>query len=153
MNEEDQRDTEQHIVHHRTHGDRNEVASIVIGLDPDPRRQAAVVVDARDGCADARHDVHRPLELLHQDDAEKNVVLVVAGGNPKPRGIANLVACDVGQHDGQSALLAHHDIVDVADRAQHADAAHIDRLFTDRDRPAADIGIAGGDRIDDLAAM
>src|SRR5262249_5175832 len=52
--------------------------------------------------------------------------------------------------DRQSALLAHNNIVDVADRAQHADAAHVDRLLADRDRPAADVSIAGRDRIDDL---
>ena len=50
----------------------------------------------------------------------------------------------------QAALLAHHDVVDVADRAEHADAAHIDRLFAHRDGAAADIGVAGGNRVDDL---
>ena len=57
---------------------------------------------------------------------------------------------DVRQNDRQAALLAHHDVVDVADRAEHADAAHIDRLFADRDGAAADIGVAGGNRVDDL---
>ena len=150
LNEKDQRNAEQHIVHHRAHGDRNKVAAVVVRLDPDARRQAAVIVDALDGCAHARHHVHRPFQLLHQDDAEEDVVLVVAGGDPQPRRKADLVVRDVGQHNRQSALLAHHDIVDVADRSEHADAAHVDRLLADGDRPAADVGVAGGNRVDDL---
>src|SRR6266511_3829616 len=47
-------------------------------------------------------------------------------------------------------VLAQHDIADIFQRSHNADAADIDRLFAHRDRPAADIGVVGGDRVDDL---
>ncbi len=150
LDQEDQRDAEQHIVHHRAHRDRDQVAAVVERIDLDAGRQAAVAVDALDRRAHPRHHVHGALELLHQHDAEHDVVLVVAAGDAEARREADLIVRDVRQHHRQSALLAHHDIVDVADRAERADAAHVDRLFADRDGAAADIGIAGGNRVDDL---
>ena len=150
LNEEDERDAEQHIVHHGAYRDRNEIAPIVIGLDLDAGRQAAVAVDAFDRRTHARHDVHRALELLHQHDAEQDVILVVARRDAQARRKPDLVMGDIRQNYRQAALLAHHDVVDVADRAQHADAAHVDRLFAYRDRAPADIGVAGGNRVDDL---
>jgi hypothetical protein len=150
LNEEDEGDAEQHIVHHGAHGDRDQVAAIVIRLDLHARWQAAVAVDALDGRTHARHHIHRAFEFLHQDDAEQDVVLVVARGNSQSGGESDLVMGDIRQHDGQAALLAHHDIVDVADRAQHADSAHVDRLFAHGNRAPADIGVAGGNGIDDL---
>src|SRR5262249_13597772 len=150
LNQKNQGNAKQHIVQHRTHGDRDQIAAIVERLDFHAGWQAAVVIDAFDRRPDARDHVHSALELLHQDDAEDDVVLAVAAGNSESRREADLIVSDVGQHDRQSALLANDDIVDVADRAKHAHTAHIDRLFTHRDGASADVGVAGRDCIDDL---
>ncbi len=137
-------------MHHRANGDGDQIAAVVIRLDLDAWRQAAVIIDAIDSGSHTRHNIHGPLKLLHQHDAEQDVVLVVAAGDPQSRRVANLVVCDIGQDDRKPALVAHDDIADVADGSKRADAAHIDRLFANRDRAAADIGVAGRNCVDDL---
>src|SRR6185369_13737879 len=150
LDHEDQRDAEQHVVHHRAHGDGDEIAAIVERVDLDARRQAAVGVDTLDGLAHARYHIHGALELLHQHDAEDDVVFVVARGDAEARREADLDAGDVGQDHRQAALLAEHDVADVGERAEYADAAYVYRLLAHRDGAAAHVGVAGGDRLDDL---
>src|SRR5215475_802813 len=150
LDQKNQRYAEKHIVQHGPHRDRYQIAAVVKGLDPHSRRKGTVTIDALNGCANTLDDIHGPLELLHQHDAEEDVILIVTPGDSQPGCETDLVIGDVGQHDGQAALLTHHDIVYVADRAEYADAAHVDRLLANRDGPPADIGIAGRDRVDDL---
>ena len=96
------------------------------------------------------HHLHGALELLHQHDAGDDVGRVVAAGDAEPRREADLHLGDVGQQHRHAALLRQHDVADVLERADDAEAAHVDRLLADRDGAAADIGVAGGDRGDDL---
>ncbi len=150
LDQEDQRDAEQHVVQHGLHGDGDQIAAIVERLDLHAGRQRAVGVDAFDGGAHALHHLHRAFELLHQHDAGDDVRGVVAARDAQPGHEADLDLGDVRQQYRNAALLGEHDVADVFERADDADAAHVDRLLADRDRPPADIGVAGRDRRDDL---
>ena len=79
-----------------------------------------------------------------------DVGLCVAPGHAEPRREADLALGDVRQQHRQAALLGQHDIVHVLDRGQDAKAAHVHRLLAERNSAAADVGIAGADRRDDL---
>ena len=95
LDQEDQRDAEQHVVHHGAHRDRDQIAAVVEWLDLDAGWQAAVAVDALDRRAHARHHIHGALELLHQHDAEQDVVLIVAAGNAEARREPDLVVGNI----------------------------------------------------------
>src|SRR5262249_38359891 len=94
--------------------------------------------------------VQRALELRHRDDAGHDVGGVVAPGDAEPRREADLYFGHIGDQHRNAALLGQHDIADIFQRSHKAETTDIDRLFAHRDRPAADIGVIGGDRVDDL---
>jgi len=121
-----------------------------IALDTHTARQRAVGIHSCHRLSYALHHVHRALELLHQDDAGHDVGRFVAPGDAEPRRETDLHFGYIGDQHRKAALLGQHDIADVLQRSHNADAADIDRLFAHRDRPAADIGVVGGDRVDDL---
>ena len=150
LDQEDQRDAEQHIVQHGLHRDRDEVAAIVERHDLDAGRQRSVGVDPLHRRAHALDHVHGAFELLHQHDAGDDVGPVVAAGDAEPGRVADLDLGDVGHQHRHAALLGQHDIADVVHRGDDADAADIDRLLADRDGAAADIGIARRNRGHDL---
>ena len=128
----------------------DQIAAIVERHDLHALRQRAVGVELGHRLAHARHHLHGALELLHQHDAVDDVGLVVAAGHAEPRTESDLVLGDIRQQHRQTALLRQHDIVHVLDRGQDAEPAHVDRLLAERDRAAADVGVAGADRGDDL---
>src|SRR4029450_7270933 len=150
LNEKDQHHAEQHVVKHRAYGDRNKVAAVIEGIDMHTGRRRAVGVHSCHRLSYALHHIHRALELLHQDDAGHDVGRAVASGDAEPRRETDLHFGHIGDQHRKAALLAQHDIADVFQRSHNADAADIDRLFAHRDRPAADIGVVGGDRVDNL---
>src|SRR4029078_1743620 len=57
---------------------------------------------------------------------------------------------DIRQQHRRAALLRQHDVLDVVDRAHHAEATYIDGLLAHRNVPPTDIGVAGGDGLQDL---
>ena len=147
---EDQRNPEQHVVQHGFNRNRHQIAAVVERLDVHPGRQRTVGIDTLDGGADALHHLHRAFELLHQHDAGDDVGGVVAARDTKLRHEADLNLRHIRQQDRHAALLGQDDVADVLERTDDADAAYVDRLLADRDRPAADIGIAGRNRRDHL---
>src|SRR5262249_32934065 len=98
----------------------------------------------------ASDNFHGAFELLHQHDAEDDVGGVVTAGHAKPRRVPDGDLGDVGQEHRHAALLGQHDVAHVLERADDADAAHVDLLLPHRDGPAADVGVPGRDRRHDL---
>src|SRR5262249_53345322 len=150
LNDKNQQHPEKHVVEDRPHGDGDKVAAVVEGLNMHTGWQRAVGVHSCDRLSYALHHVHRALELLHQDDAGHDVGRFVAPGNAEPRRETDLHFGHVRDQHRNAALLGQHDVADIFERSHTADAADIDRLFAHRDRSATDIGIVGGDRVDDL---
>ena len=150
LNDKNQHHAEQHVVKDRAHGHRDKVAAVVEGLDTHTARQRAVGIHSCHRLSYALHHVHRALELLHQDDACHDVSRAVAPGDAEPRREADLYFGHIRDQHRNAALLGQHDIADIFQRSHNADAADIHRLFAHRDRPAADIGVVGGDRVDYL---
>src|SRR5205814_4127393 len=150
LNDKDQHHTEQHVIENGTHGDCHKVTAVVEGLDTHTGRQGTVGIHSCHTISYARHHVHRALELLHQHDAGHDVGRIIASGDAEPRGETDLHFGHVRDHHRKAALLAQHDIADILKRSHNSDAADIHRLFTHRDRPAAHVGIVGGDRVDNL---
>src|SRR5207247_935268 len=150
LNDKNQHHPEQHVAKDRPHGDRNKVAAVVERLDAHTRRQRAVGVHSCHRLSYTLHHVHRALELLHQDDAGHNVGGVVAPGDAKPRCEADLHFGDIGDQYRLAALLRQYDTADIFQGPDNTEATNIDRLLAHRDRSAANIGIVGGDRVDDL---
>jgi hypothetical protein len=150
LNDKYQHHAEQHVAQDRPHGDGNKVAAVVEGLNMHTGRQRAVGVHSCDRLSYALHHVHRALELLHQDDTGHDVGRFVAPGNAEPRRETDLHFGHVRDQHRNAALLGQHDVADIFKCSHNADAADIDRLFAHRDRSATDIGIVGGDRVDDL---
>ena len=137
-------------MQHRANRDGDELAAIVERHHLHARRQAAVGVERIDRRMHAADDVHRPFELLHEDDAEDHVGLVVAPRDPQPRRVADLNSRDVRQQDRHAVALREHRLLDIADRSDYADAAHVHGLLPERDRAAADVGVAHRKCADDL---
>ena len=142
LDEKDQRDAEEQIVQHRANRDGDELTAVVERHHLHARRQAAVGVERIDRRMHAADDVHRPFELLHEDDAEDHVGLVVAPRDPQPRRVADLNSRDVRQQDRHAVALREHRLLDIADRSDYADATHVHGLLPERDRAAADVGVA-----------
>src|SRR5262249_17547548 len=150
LNHKNQYHPEQHVIQDRPYGDRDKIAAVVEGVDMHTGRQRPVGIHSCHRLSYALHHVHRALELLHQDDAGHDVGGTVAAGDPEPRREADLYFGDIGDQHWNAALLGQHDVADVVQRSHNADAAHIDRLFAHCDRSAADIGVVGGNCVDDL---
>ena len=150
LDQEDQRDAEEHIMQHRTHRDGDEVAAVIERFDLHAARQAAVAVNLLDRRAHAGHDIHGPFELLHQDDAEDDVGLVVTSGDAEPRRVSDLHLGHVREQHRHARLLRHHDVANILKRPHDAEAAYVDRLLADRDGTTAHIGVAVRDRGHDL---
>src|SRR5215213_6550966 len=150
LDEKDQGNAEEHVVQHGPHRNGNEVTAVVERLDLQAGGQAAVGIHALDGCAYARHYLHRALEFLHQHNAGDDVSLVVAARNTEPGREPDLNLSNIGKQHGHTALLGQNDIADVFKRPNDADATDVDRLLAHCDRAAAYIGVAAGDGSDDL---
>src|SRR5262249_50558141 len=129
---------------------RTETPGVGEGRDAHTGRQRAVGIHPRHRLPYALYHVHRALELLHQDDAGHDVGRVVAPGDAQPRREADLYFGHIGDQHRNAALLGQHDIADIFQRSHKAETTDIDRLFAHRNRPATDIGVVGGDRVDDL---
>src|SRR5262249_22464805 len=150
LDDKEQHHAEQHIVKDGPHGDRNKVAAVVEGFDAHTGRQRAVGVHSCHRLSYTLHHVHRALELLHQYDAGHYAGRVLAPGDAKPRCEADLHFGDIGDQYRLAALLGQYDTADIFERPHNTEATNIDRLLAHRDRSAANIGIVGGDRVDDL---
>ena len=150
LDQEDRGNAEEHVVQHSLHRDRNQIATIIERLDRHSRRQAPIGIEPPYGLAHARHHLHGALELLHQHDTEDDVRRLVAPRNAQPRRESNLHFGDVREQDGYATLLRQHDVADVLEASYVAEAADVDGLLTDVERPAAHVGVAGRDGGHDL---
>ena len=150
LNDEDQRNAEQHVVQHGVDGHGDQVAAIVERIDPHTWWKGAIRVELLDRLANARDNLHGALELLHQHDAEHDVRDVVASGDAEPWREPDLHIGNVGEQHWDTALLGEHDVANILQRLHNTDAADIDRLLAHRDGAAADVGIARRNGIQDL---
>src|SRR4030095_15612372 len=69
------------------------------------------------------------LALAHEDDALHEVVLVIPPEDAQANGRAHHHRSDVAHADGRALLRAHHDVLDVTNGLDEAEAAHGHPVF------------------------
>ena len=106
LDQEDQRDAEQHVVQHGADRDRDQIAAVVERLDLHAGRQAAVGVDALDRRAHALTTSMVRSSFCISTMPKTMSVLSSRAGNAEPRREADLDLGDIGQQHRHAALLA-----------------------------------------------
>ena len=144
----DQRDDDAFLeqrVLQRGDGGIDQVGAVVDRHDLDRFRQAAG--DLREALLDVLDHVERVDAKALQHDAARDLALAVEFGDAAPLVGAEFDPGDVAQQHRRAAVHLQHDIAEVVDALEVALAA--DDVFELRefDRAAADVGIAGADRL------
>ena len=75
---------------------------------------------------------------------------MVAAEHPEPDGVTDADLADVADADGRAAPGRHHDVANVVEAVDEADAAHDQRVLPVTDVAAAGVGVVGADRVEDL---
>ena len=88
--------------------------------------------------------------LLQEDDAEDDVVLLVAADLAEARLEAFADFGDVADSDGRAVLFRDDDGADVVGTVDLAEGADVDVLIAELEVVAAGVGVGGLDGVDDL---
>src|ERR1700676_2499334 len=142
-------------------GDVDERRAIIVGNDFNTARQAAVPVHLVDFGFNAFDDFVGMERPIHHDDAGDDIVLIIAARFAKPRDIADLDFRDVLHQNRHAIGLAEDNVFEVGSLValwqiiisaivDQSDAANVDGLLSDIDRPPADVDIGVIDGADQL---
>src|SRR5208283_2144871 len=142
LHQEDQRDSEQHVVQHRMGRNVDEFAAIVNLLDADTRGKDARGIDLVDLGFDAANGWQAFLSAAHQHDALHNVVLVVITCYSEAWLIAHGYRGDVAEQHGKAIARRQHGAANLVHRMNQPDPAHHGCLRPEIDGLAPDIDIA-----------
>ena len=133
------------------HRDRDQVAAVVERLDVHAGRQAAVGIDALRPPRARRCTT----SMVRSNFCISTMPVTMSVVSSRPampsRGVKPI--CTLATSDsstGTPPCWVSTMLPMSSSEPTHADAAHVDRLLADRDGAAADIGVAGRDRADDL---
>ena len=130
---------------HHAGGQRDQVGAVVEGHDLDVLGQDLFVELLGLGL-DALQDVLGLFAGSHQDDAFHGVILFLEAELAQARRDADLHPADILHQHRRAVVHRQHDIADVLQRGDAADAAHVIELAALRIETAAGIGVVGGER-------
>src|SRR5215510_6964189 len=125
LDDEDQDDPEHNVVYHGLSGDVDQVAPVIEGLDLDACRKQPGVVDLVNFRRDSLDYLDRVFATPHQHDAFNDVRVCVAPGDAQPLGVPDFSLGDIFQINRGSSGLREHNVIDVVERADQADAPHV----------------------------
>src|SRR5581483_10419606 len=126
----------------------DELNAVIEGDDPKPRRQQVLLLDFGDLRFESLDHVPGVPAPQHQDDAGHDLPLAVQHGGPMANGVADLYLGHVADVHRGAADFLDHDVPNVLQRFDEADAAHdvlFGVLFED---VAAGVGVVLGDRFE-----
>ena len=136
------------ISHDGGHRRRHEVVSAVVRADRHPgRKQGADLVEL---LLDAGEHGARILALPHEHDTLHEIVLVVAAQHPEADGVADRHLPDVTDPDRGTLLRGGHDVLEVAQALDQADASHHEGVLAVADVAPARVGVVGAHGVEDL---
>ena len=161
LNEKHQRAAEKQTMQHGVRRHLDERAAVVIGLDLDAWRQCAVVIDFLDFLLNLGENVVRVLRAPHQHDGRRDIVVVIAAGDPETRNEADVDRRDILDLHRHAIGLREGDILDVLGSVALGEivapavvdkthAANIHGLLSDADFAAANVDVGVSERGDDL---
>ncbi len=127
QHDEDEDHPHHHVVLDRVDGELDQIAAVVIGANPDIRRQNLVVELASFGLHALQH-VLRLLAAAHHNDAFDSVVGLVESEFAQPRSVPDGHIADVADADRHPVLRPHDDVPDVFGIANETEAAHVIEL-------------------------
>ena len=77
-----------------------------------------------------------------------DLVAIVHADDSQPRRVADLDVGDIGHRDRSRLVGLQHDVADVVERVDEADAANVEGLLADAQIVAAGVGVGVRDRAD-----
>ena len=103
--------------------------------------------DVLDALVHALERLQRVAAVAHEHDALHDVGVVVLADDAEARRASRPTRRATSRtRTGTPLVLGDDDVADVAQRADEADAAHVERLLAERDALAADVLVGVGDR-------
>ena len=149
LDDQDEQHTLDDVLHHRLGGDLHQILAVIDRHDAHARRQHAAGIDPRHLGLHAMDGGQGLLATAHQHGGQHHIIIALMAGHAQARQAAGLHHRDIAQQDGRAAgAAAEHDVVDVIEAANKANALHHGRLRPDIDRARPHGDIARAHRLD-----
>ena len=149
LDDQDEQHTLDDVLHHRLGGDLHQILAVIDRHDAHARRQHAAGIDPRHLGLHAMDGGQGLLATAHQHGGQHHIIIALMACHAQARQAAGLHHRDIAQQDGRAAgAAAEHDVVDVIEAANKANALHHGRLRPDIDRARPHGDIARAHRLD-----
>ena len=142
LNAEEEQDTKHQVMQHRVGGHVNQIAAVIEWLNLHAGWQRLRVVELVHFRLDALEDLKRLLAASHQDNPFHDIAVPVAPGGAQPLGGPHFCLGHIFEQHRRPARFCQHDVVEVCERADQAQAAHVGCLLSDIERARANIEVA-----------
>ena len=141
----DQRHADEQVLDHRARGQVHQLLAVVVRLDGHAGREQVVLADLLDLVVHPGQRLERVAAVAHQHDALHHVGLDVLAHDAEARSGAFPHLGQVAHAHRHALLLGDDDLSHVLERLDETDAAHVERLFAQREPLAAHVLVGVGD--------